>query len=82
MVITILPREQGISFEYHLFGAIAGLLSAFAFRHWDPKLKEKTYSWQESSEQDDLIGDEWKSEKTDISDEFPNTDIDNKDSGN
>lgn len=63
MVLTILPTEQGISFEYHLFGAIAGLISAIFFRHWDPKLKEKNYSWQKQEgidETDDLINDEWQ----------------------
>lgn len=70
MVMTILPREQGISFEYHLFGAMAGVLSAILFRHWDPKLKEKTYSWQQTDESEDLIGDEWKSDNINESQEL------------
>jgi len=65
MVLTILPTEQGISFEYHLFGAISGLISAIVFRHSDPKLKEKTYSWEQHEETEDLIGDEWKNKDAD-----------------
>jgi membrane associated rhomboid family serine protease len=69
MLMTIFPREPGISFEYHLFGALAGILCAFLFRHWDPKPQRKTYSWEEEpesdapGEQDDpVIGDQWKIE--------------------
>lgn len=70
MVMTILPREQGISFEYHLFGAMAGILSAILFRHWDPKLKEQTYSWQQTDDSEDLIGDEWQSDNLNDSKEL------------
>ncbi|SFD00421.1 Membrane associated serine protease, rhomboid family [Pseudoalteromonas denitrificans DSM 6059] len=61
MIMTILPTEQGISYEYHLFGALAGIISAILFRKWDPKLKEKSYSW-ESPDDEDLIGDEWQNQ--------------------
>ncbi len=44
--MTIFPREPGISYESHFFGGLAGLLAAFAFRHWDPKPVEKHYSWE------------------------------------
>lgn len=65
MLMSIFPREQHISFEYHLFGALAGLLAAVLFRNADPKLQEKTYSWEQQSDdrdnsEDDLIGDEWQ----------------------
>lgn len=54
MLFTIFPREAGVSFEYHLFGALSGAACAFAFRHWDPKPERKTYSWEdeENSEED------------------------------
>lgn len=69
MVLTILPQEQGISFEYHLFGAIGGVVAAIGFRRWDPKQPRKTYSWDrvdEDEETEDLIGDEWmNSEESD-----------------
>ena len=69
MLFSIFPREQWISFEYHLFGALSGVFCAVAFRHWDPKPKRKTYSWENRSEEDheqpdeenSVIGDQWKS---------------------
>lgn len=70
MLLTILPREPGVSYEYHFFGAVGGVLSALIFKQWDPKLKEATYSWEQQSgedyvieEEDLLIGDQWKTEK-------------------
>lgn len=68
MLLTILPREPGISYEYHLFGALGGVLSAIGFRHWDPKPPRKIYSWERQSnegdalsdEEDPIIGDQWK----------------------
>ena len=74
MTMSILPREEGISFEYHLFGAIAGVLAAVLFRNADPKPVEKTYDWEQDTAaegedligddliSDDLIGDEWQGE--------------------
>ena len=64
MLLTIFPREIGISFEYHFFGGMSGVLCAFLFRHWDPRPEEKVYSWEreeqkDSNEAEDLIGDEW-----------------------
>lgn len=51
MTMTIFPREEGISFEYHFFGAIAGVISAFIWRDSDPKPAEKRYEWEgENSE--------------------------------
>lgn len=75
MVLSILPREQHISFEYHLFGAIAGIVCAALFYKWDPKLARKKYNWENEKEPDqfdgswnnetdsneDLVGEEWKS---------------------
>ncbi len=62
MVMTIFPREVGISYEYHFFGALVGAICAFFFFKKDPKLAEKTYSWEENteSEEDDIIGNEWE----------------------
>ena len=53
MLITILPREPGISYEYHLFGALAGIVCARFLCHWDPKPARKTYSWEDEAEEDD-----------------------------
>jgi membrane associated rhomboid family serine protease len=46
MVITVLPTEPGVSFEYHAFGALGGLLGALAFRRLDPPPPRKKYSWE------------------------------------
>jgi membrane associated rhomboid family serine protease len=61
MVMTIFPRELGISYESHFFGALVGAVCAFMFFRSDPKLAEKTFDWQESEEiEDSVIGDDWK----------------------
>ncbi len=66
MFWTIFPREPGISFEYHLFGALSGAICAFAFSHRDPKPQIRTYSWEQEAadsstdEDDDVIGDQWR----------------------
>jgi len=66
MFWTIFPREPGMSFEYHLFGALSGVVCAIAFSQWDPKPVRKTYSWENESadenndEEDPIIGDQWK----------------------
>ena len=70
MLLTIFPREPGISYEYHFFGGLGGTLCAFIFRQWDPKLKEAKYSWEQQTgdgyvveEEDLIIGDQWMTEK-------------------
>ena len=64
MFWTIFPQEPGVSFEYHFFGALSGVVCAVALSHRDPKPVRKTYSWEsadEDLEEDDpIIGDEWK----------------------
>ena len=61
MTMTIFPREEGISFEYHFFGAVAGALAALLWREKDPKPVEKKYSWegQDDDSDDQNIIDEW-----------------------
>ncbi|MDF2177260.1 rhomboid family intramembrane serine protease [Aliiglaciecola sp. CAU 1673] len=63
MLMSIFPREPNISFEYHFFGAMAGLLASLLFQHLDPKPAEKKYPWEGESKdsEDPLIGDEWQS---------------------
>lgn len=61
MVLTIFPREAGISWEAHLFGALSGLLLAVLLRAHDPKPPRKRYHWEEEPEAEDpLIGDLWR----------------------
>jgi membrane associated rhomboid family serine protease len=50
MVMTVLPRDPDISFEYHLFGAIAGLIAAIALFRLDPLPPRKRYSWEDEEE--------------------------------
>ena len=52
MVWSIFPQEPGISYESHFFGAITGVLAAFAFRNHDPPLPVKEYSWENEAAED------------------------------
>ncbi len=62
MVWGIFPRERGVSFESHLFGAVIGVGLAFLLRTRDPRPPEKRYSWEEEAqdEEDLVMGDEWR----------------------
>jgi len=53
IVWGVLPGQKGISWESHLFGAFAGLITAFVFRKVDPP---KKYDWED--EPDDFNVDE------------------------
>ncbi|HDZ58524.1 MAG TPA: rhomboid family intramembrane serine protease, partial [Ignavibacteriales bacterium] len=53
LVWGVLPGQEGISWESHLFGAIVGLITAFIFRKVDPP---KKYDWED--EPDDFNVDE------------------------
>ena len=63
MTMTIFPREEGISFEYHFFGALAGVIAGFIWRDSDPKPVVKRYEWEDGGSQHDIdIGEEWQSD--------------------
>lgn len=46
MLLTVLPREAGVSWQAHLGGAVAGVLAAWLLRHADPKAARRRYSWE------------------------------------
>lgn len=46
MLLTVLPREAGVSWEYHLCGALAGLVAAVAWRGRDPLPPRRKWSWE------------------------------------
>lgn len=62
MTMSIFPRDPGISYEAHFFGALAGVVAALLYWKQDPKLAEKRYSWQNDDPEleDPLIGDLWR----------------------
>ncbi|NIR30198.1 MAG: rhomboid family intramembrane serine protease [Gammaproteobacteria bacterium] len=63
MVWGILPTKPGISFESHLFGALAGVLAAFLLRRRDPLTPRRRYEWESDPSpeaEDPVIGDLWR----------------------
>ncbi|MDR2872728.1 MAG: rhomboid family intramembrane serine protease [Xanthomonadaceae bacterium] len=56
MLLTVLPFEPGVSWQSHMGGAMAGILSAFLFRRADPLPPPPRYSWED--EEDDLQRDD------------------------
>ena len=60
MIMTIFPREPGISFESHFFGALTGAVASLLLQHKDPKPQPKLYDWEKEEGEDPVIGDEWQ----------------------
>ena len=52
MLMTVLPREQEVSFEYHLAGGAAGLIAALLTFRLDAAVPRKRYSWEDEPEED------------------------------
>ena len=46
MLLSTLPREQHISFEYHFFGAVAGAIGALLWFRLDPRPPKRIYSYE------------------------------------
>jgi membrane associated rhomboid family serine protease len=57
MVWGIFPRDPAISFEYHLSGAVMGMLLAILLRNYDKKLPVKRYDWED---EEDFPDASWK----------------------
>lgn len=51
MLLTVLPREAGVSWEYHLTGAVAGVIAAIVLRRRDPLPPRRKWSWEIEEEQ-------------------------------
>lgn len=56
MIWGVLPGQQGVSWESHALGSLAGIITAFYFRKEGPK--KKMYKW-EDEEDDDMIDQPW-----------------------
>lgn len=66
MLFTIFPSEPGISFEYHLFGALSGVGCAILFRNSDRRPVINKYNLHAQAEEEDpVIGDQWRIDATD-----------------
>ena len=50
MLLSVLPRDPHVSFEYHLAGALAGVLAAFLLHARDPLPPRKRYSWEDDED--------------------------------
>ena len=50
MLMTVLPQELGVSWEYHLSGALSGLIAGVLWRRADPAPARPRYSWEDEAE--------------------------------
>jgi hypothetical protein len=55
-----LPREQHVSFEYHLAGAVAGVIAAFLLFRRDAAPARKRYSWEDEETGDPIVDEEYE----------------------
>jgi membrane associated rhomboid family serine protease len=65
MVWGVFPGVPGVSFETHLFGAVAGVMCAALFRRFDRVTPRRRYDWETETDEavDPLIGDEWRDQQ-------------------
>jgi len=50
MLLTVLPQEMGVSWEYHLSGAVLGVVAAGLWFRADPAPPRRRYSWEDEPE--------------------------------
>lgn len=53
MLLSFLPQERGVSWEYHLSGAVFGLLAGLLFAGLDERAPKRLYSWDIETESGD-----------------------------
>lgn len=58
MLLSVLPHEEHVSFEYHLAGAVAGVLAAILLYARDPLPPRKHYSWENEDLEATAVDDE------------------------
>ncbi len=58
MLLSVLPQDEHVSFEYHLSGAIAGVVAAFLLHARDPLPARKRFSWEDEDLEAAAIDDE------------------------
>jgi membrane associated rhomboid family serine protease len=58
MLLSVLPQDEHVSFEYHLAGAVAGVLAAILLHARDPLPARKRYSWEDEDLEAVAIDDE------------------------
>ena len=51
MLLTVLPQEWGVSWEYHLSGALMGILAGVLWRRADAMPPRRRYSWEDEPEE-------------------------------
>ncbi len=51
MIWGVFPQSPGISFEYHLYGAIAGTLCALLLWRRDPLPERRRFEWEDEEEE-------------------------------
>ena len=54
MLMSVLPREAGISWQSHLGGAVGGVVAAWLLRRRDPQAPRVRYSWEDEEDGVDL----------------------------
>ena len=67
----MLPLSNGISWESHLLGAIAGIITAYNFRKEGPQARKYDFGDDEENEKMDVSG-EQLFDYTDIGEPDPN----------
>jgi len=50
MLLTVLPQQWGVSWEYHFSGALMGVLAGVLWRRADPMPPRRRYSWEDEPE--------------------------------